>query len=75
MPEREDDYLTPATRLLEKRRELTEVEQALSAQREVTTAARGLAGAVPVNLRFVIPKWWGPRTGEGLGGHQSLEGG
>ncbi|EMP34306.1 Coiled-coil domain-containing protein 42 like protein [Chelonia mydas] len=34
MPEREDDYLTPATRLLEKRRELTEVEQALSAQRE-----------------------------------------
>uniref|UniRef100_A0A8C4YE57 Cilia and flagella associated protein 73 n=1 Tax=Gopherus evgoodei TaxID=1825980 RepID=A0A8C4YE57_9SAUR len=35
MPEREDDYLTPATRLLEKRRELAEVEQALLAQKEV----------------------------------------
>jgi len=34
MPEREDDYLTPATRLLEKRREMNEVEQALSAQKE-----------------------------------------
>jgi len=34
MPEREDDYLTPATRLLEKRREMIEVEQALSAQKE-----------------------------------------
>ncbi|CAK8692593.1 unnamed protein product [Clavelina lepadiformis] len=34
MPEREDDHLTPATRLLEKRREMTEVEQALSAQKE-----------------------------------------
>ncbi|XP_043924372.1 cilia- and flagella-associated protein 73 [Protopterus annectens] len=34
MPEREDDHLTPATRLLEKRREMAEVEQALSAQKE-----------------------------------------
>lgn len=34
MPEREDDHLTPATRLLEKRREMTEVEQALAAQKE-----------------------------------------
>lgn len=34
MPEREDDYLTPATRLLEKRREMSEVEQALSSQKE-----------------------------------------
>ena len=34
MPEREDDHLTPATRLLEKRREMTEVEQALTAQKE-----------------------------------------
>ncbi|XP_074829395.1 cilia- and flagella-associated protein 73 isoform X1 [Natator depressus] len=34
MPEREDDYLTPATRLLEKRRELAEVEEALLAQKE-----------------------------------------
>jgi len=35
MPEREDDHLTPATRLLEKRREMAEVEQALNAQKEV----------------------------------------
>ncbi|XP_064612677.1 coiled-coil domain-containing protein 42 homolog isoform X2 [Liolophura sinensis] len=34
MPEREDDHLTPATRLLEKRREMAEVEQALAAQKE-----------------------------------------
>ena len=37
MPEREDDHLTPATRLLEKRREMAEVEQALAAQKEVNT--------------------------------------
>ena len=36
MPEREDDHLTPATRLLEKRREMAEVEQALGAQKEVS---------------------------------------
>ena len=35
MPEREDDHLTPATRLLEKLREMAEVEQALAAQKEV----------------------------------------
>ncbi|CAG2203986.1 unnamed protein product [Mytilus edulis] len=34
MPEREDDHLTPATRLLEKRREMAEVDQALLAQKE-----------------------------------------
>ena len=34
MPERDDDHLTPATRLLEKRREMAEVEQALTAQKE-----------------------------------------
>ncbi|KAI0241841.1 Coiled-coil domain-containing protein 42 like-2 [Lamellibrachia satsuma] len=34
MPEHEDDHLTPATRLLEKRREMAEVEQALAAQKE-----------------------------------------
>ncbi|KAJ8312109.1 hypothetical protein KUTeg_009482 [Tegillarca granosa] len=34
MPEREDDHLTPATRLLEKRREMAEVKQALDAQKE-----------------------------------------
>lgn len=36
MPEREDDHLTPATRLLEKRREMAEVDQALLAQKEVS---------------------------------------
>lgn len=35
MPEREENHLTPATRLLEKRREMTEVENALSAEKEV----------------------------------------
>jgi len=34
MPERESDFLTPATRLLEKRREMVEVEQSLTAQKE-----------------------------------------
>ncbi|BFZ07572.1 hypothetical protein BsWGS_10611 [Bradybaena similaris] len=34
MPEREDDHLTPATRMLEKRREMAEVDQALAAQKE-----------------------------------------
>lgn len=33
MPEREEDHLTAATRLLEKRREMNEVEQALNAQK------------------------------------------
>jgi len=36
LPEKEDDNLTSATRLLEKRREMAEVEQALAAQKEVT---------------------------------------
>lgn len=35
MPEKADNNLTPATRLLEKRREMAEVEQALNAQKEV----------------------------------------
>lgn len=34
MPE-ETEHLTPATRLLEKRREMAEVEEALAAQKEV----------------------------------------
>lgn len=29
MPEREEDHLTPATKLLEKRREMVEVEEPL----------------------------------------------
>lgn len=37
MPEKEANHLTPATRLLEKRREMAEVEQALSSQKEVKT--------------------------------------
>jgi chromosome segregation ATPase len=34
MPEREEGHLTAATRLLEKRREMNEVEQALNAQKD-----------------------------------------
>ncbi|XP_075709591.1 cilia- and flagella-associated protein 73 isoform X2 [Rhinoderma darwinii] len=34
MPDREDDFLTPATRILEKKREMIEVEQALNTQKE-----------------------------------------
>ena len=47
MPEREDDQLTPATRLLEKRREMSEVEQALTAQKEVFTFSPYYCFAVP----------------------------
>ena len=36
MPEKESTHLTPATRLLEKRREMAEVEQALASQKEVS---------------------------------------
>ena len=35
MPEKEDAHLTPATRLLEKRREMAEVENSLTAEKEV----------------------------------------
>ncbi len=35
MPEKEDDHLTPATKLLEKRREMQEVENALTVEKEV----------------------------------------
>jgi hypothetical protein len=35
MPEKEEDHLTQATRLLEKRREMAEVENALVAEKEV----------------------------------------
>ncbi len=35
MPEREDEHLTPATKLLEKRREMQEVENALAVEKEV----------------------------------------
>ncbi|RMZ93256.1 coiled-coil domain-containing protein [Brachionus plicatilis] len=34
MPEKEEDHLTPATKLLEKRREMGEVETALAAEKE-----------------------------------------
>ena len=36
MPDQTNDHLTPATRLLEKRREMAEVEHALSTQKEVS---------------------------------------
>ena len=35
MPEQEAEHLTPATRLLEKKREMSEVEQALTVQKQV----------------------------------------
>jgi hypothetical protein len=35
MPEKEEENLTPATRLLEKKREMAEVEAALAAEKEV----------------------------------------
>ena len=35
MPARDGEHLTPATKLLEKRREVAEVEQALATQKEV----------------------------------------
>lgn len=35
MPDQSADHLTPATRLLEKRREMAEVEHALSTKKEV----------------------------------------
>ena len=46
MPERESDHLTPATRLLEKRREMTEVELALATQKEVRTSIREINNSV-----------------------------
>ena len=38
MPEKDSEYLTPATRLLEKRREMIEVEDALSTTKDVRTS-------------------------------------
>lgn len=35
MPEKDTEYLTPATRLLEKKREMAEVEEALATTKEV----------------------------------------
>ena len=54
MPEREDDHLTPATRLLEKRREMSEVEQALAAQKEVGNRRRSAVKLIIVKkFKFV----------------------
>lgn len=50
MPEREDDHLTPATRLLEKRREMSEVEQALAAQKEVGYRRRSAVKLIKLSL-------------------------
>lgn len=36
MPEKESDHLTPATKLLEKKREMAEVEQALTTKKDVS---------------------------------------
>lgn len=40
MPEKEEDHLTPATKLLEKRREMAEVETALAAEKEVIRTSK-----------------------------------
>lgn len=40
MPEKEEDHLTPATKLLEKRREMAEVETALATEKEVTRKSK-----------------------------------
>lgn len=53
MPEREDDHLTPATRLLEKRREMAEVEQALAAQKEVNDMKYHPLLLVLINYVFI----------------------
>ena len=53
MPEREDDHLTPATRLLEKRREMAEVETALAAQKEVNLIFHVLTLTVALS-NFII---------------------
>ncbi len=37
MPEKDTEYLTPATRLLEKKREMAEVEEALATTKEVSS--------------------------------------
>ena len=40
MPDQDSEHLSPATRLLEKRREMAEVEQALGTQKEVGKGRR-----------------------------------
>lgn len=51
MPEREDEHLTPATKLLEKRREMMEVENALAVEKEVNFKFLILFG---LKLQFVL---------------------
>lgn len=53
MPEREDDHLTPATRLLEKRREMSEVEQALAAQKEVRESLDSILNFGFANIELI----------------------
>jgi hypothetical protein len=50
MPEKESDHLTPATRLLEKRREMTEVEQALATQKEVCESDANADSSLNINF-------------------------
>jgi len=56
MPERDDDHLTAATRLLAKRREMAEVERALSAQKEVQILLCVTIGCC-VECGFDISSW------------------
>lgn len=52
MPEQDSEHLTPATKLLEKRREMAEVEQALATQKEVSELSE-FAWPLGVSVRCV----------------------
>lgn len=54
MPEKESDHLTPATRLLEKRREMAEIEQALTTQKEVSRHCLALAQSLELFGNFLV---------------------
>lgn len=53
MPEKEADHLTPATRLLEKKREMAEVEQALQSTKDVCMVVWLLCCRLNVGLVIV----------------------
>lgn len=52
MPEKEADHLTPATRLLEKKREMAEVEQALQATKDV--CKNYILGCILYSTHFLL---------------------
>ena len=56
MPEKDAEFLTPATRLLEKKREMAEVEEALSATKEVEQSSTYvLLSCIPIFYSFNAP--------------------